>query len=497
MNRPKICLTLTGKTLEEDLAIANKYKQYVDLVELRADYLSQEERLRIREFPSMTDLPCILTIRRKIDGGAYVEGEAARTVLFARALSFSNAENKTFAYIDFEEDFRVPSLEDAAVAFGTKIIRSVHSMDKPIDNLIQRMETLCTSGYEIPKIAFMPKTLKDVQTLFEQASTLKDNNHILIAMGPMGVPSRILSYKLKNYLTFVSAPETAANTANLAHIDPITINNMYHFTSIDENTKIYGITGWPLKATSSPALHNQGYADKKMNAVYVPFCAETFDDAFDFANSIGVEGFSVTVPHKEKVLQKADFLDANVMNIGASNTLVKNKDKWYAYNTDVTGFSRSLLEFTGLKNLKFKKVAIIGAGGAAKAIAEAVKKLGGDACVFNRTVSKAKELAEKYNFKYAGLSSDYKKLLAKYSQIIIQTTTKGMGAQGPYSAENDPIAFYEFTGKEMVFDIVYVPEVTPIMQRAAASGCKTINGFDMLKYQGWEQFELFTGESIN
>ena len=175
--------------------------------------------------------------------------------------------------------------------------------------------------------------------------------------------------------------------------------------------------------------------------------------------------------------------------------MVSDGGRWNCYNTDAYGFARSLLEFTEFKNLKHKKVAIIGAGGAAKAIAYAVYKLGAKACVFNRTVGKAKALAEKYDFEYGPLSPESGKLLRKYSDVIIQTTSKGMHCHESSTAENDPLFFYEFSGKEILFDIVYMPEVTPVMARAKAAGCHVCNGFYMLRYQGYKQFELYTGEN--
>lgn len=498
MNRPKICLTLTGRTIDEDLKILDKYRSYIDIAELRADFLEQEERLKVREFPSRAGLPCILTVRRKIDGGQFVEGEASRTTLFARALAFADSDqSKNFDYVDFEEDFNVQSLVDAALAFGIKIIRSVHSMEEPVKNIVERLASLKSTGFEIPKIAFMPKSLKDVEDLFKEAESLKDSEHILIAMGPLGLPSRILSAKLKNYLTFVSAPENSENTKAIGHLDPIVMNNVYHFPSIDAQSKIYGITGWPLLVTSSPALHNEGYRLNKMNAVYIPLPAENFEDAFSFANAIGIEGMSVTIPHKEKVLECVKDQDEKVQLIGASNTIVKKDGKWKCYNTDIDGFSKSLLEFLGLKNLRGKKVAIIGAGGASAAVAAAVKMLKGKACIFNRTVRKARLLSAKYGFKYSSLSPDAVKMLNKYNQIIIQTTSIGMNAKEPFATKDDPIWFYDFTGKEKVFDIIYVPQETPVMKRAREAGCKTCNGLDMLKYQGYEQFELFTGKPYN
>ncbi|MBQ3801701.1 MAG: type I 3-dehydroquinate dehydratase, partial [Treponema sp.] len=266
MERPKICMTLTGSTLSENLALLEKYRPYIDMVELRADFLNTDERLLSRRFPALARIPCLLTIRRAIDGGRYVEGEGARTVMFARALSFADSdESKNFAYVDFEEDFHVPSLQDAALAFGTRIVRSVHDMKNPIKNVAQRLEDLRTSGYEIPKIAFMPHSLEDVTELFREASKLKDTQHILIAMGPLGLPSRLLAAKLKNYLTFCSPRDKNEGIANLGHLDPQTLNDVYHFKTVNENTKVFGITGWPLDATSSPQLHNSGYEGHNIN----------------------------------------------------------------------------------------------------------------------------------------------------------------------------------------------------------------------------------------
>ncbi len=494
MDSPRVCLTLTGRTIKENLEILEKYRSYIDIAELRGDYLDEDERLHMRRFPRLAGLPCILTIRRKVDGGNFVDGESARTILFGRALSFADSDkSKNFEYIDFEEDFHIPSLQDAALAFGTKIIRSVHNMTDPIYNIGEKLASLRTTGYEIPKIAFMPHSLSDVQRLFEEASKLQDDNHIILAMGPLGTPSRILSAKLGNYLTYTSAVETSSNTSAIGHMDPITLVNTYNYHSITEDTTLYGITGYPLSATSSPALHNEGYANTHINAVYVPVRAENVGDAIAFADSIGMRGLSVTVPHKESVMEYLVERESKVDEIKACNTIVRKLDGWHGYNTDAIGFERSLLEFTGTKNLRHKKIAIIGAGGAAKAIAYTVKKLHGEACIFNRTVAKAKILAEQYGFAYSSLGTESLSLLKKYNNIIIQTTSKGMGSTDSANAENDPLYFYNFSGKEMLFDIVYVPETTPIMARAKDAGCKVCNGYNMLLEQGYEQFDLFTG----
>ena len=498
MKRPLVCLTLTGKTLSENIATIENYRKYIDLVELRVDFLDENERLYIRNFPAMAGLPCILTIRRKIDGGRFDEGESSRTVLFARAMAFAEENrSKNFAYVDFEEDFHVPSLQDSALAFGTRVIRSVHDMQNPILDITSRLASLRTTGYEIPKIAFMPKTLSDVTNLFQQAKKFGESEQILCAMGPLGLPSRILSAKINSYLTYTSPVEASARLQTLGHLDPITLSDIYHFQSISDSTKVFGITGWPLNSTLSPALHNKGFEKHNIDAVYVPIRSESVDDAIEFCNEVGVKGLSVTIPHKENVLADLREVSSQVGEIGACNTILNKGDYWIGDNTDALGFSRSLLEFTGTKNIKHWKVALIGAGGAAKAVAYALKTLGAKVCVFNRTASRAKKLAEQFGFKWALLTPENEHMIEKYSDLIVQTTSVGMGSSSPSSSENDPIYFYDFKGHEMVFDIIYVPETTPIMARAEKAGCRVQNGFPMLQYQGYRQFELFTGEKYD
>lgn len=494
MNQPLICLTLTGETLQENVALVKKYLPYIDIVELRVDHLNEDEQLHARKFPSMINIPCILTIRRVIDGGKYKGSESARTVLFARALAFADQNPyKNFAYVDFEDDFHVPSLQDAAQAFGTKIIRSFHDFENPVKNLRQRFEQMCKTEYEIPKIAFMPKTLSDVTDLFKESSEITDIDHIVCAMGNMGVPSRILANKLNSYLTYVSPLETVSKVNGIGHIDPITLNELYNFRNLNDETDIFAVTGFPLKVTSSPLIHNEGYKKHNLNSVFIPLASTSIKESLEFANCIGIKGMAVTVPYKEDLLPHLEEIDEDVGEIGACNTICYEEDHWVGHNTDAYGFSRALQEFLGVKKLRRRRVAIIGAGGAAKAIAYAVKHLGGRACIFNRTVENARKLAERFGFEYASLTPDTVDILDRYSDIIIQTTKVGMNSTGPSCEENNPIYYYTFRGTENLIDIVYDPEITPVMTVAQQAGCKVLNGFSMLKYQGYKQFKYFTG----
>ncbi|WP_294427455.1 type I 3-dehydroquinate dehydratase [uncultured Treponema sp.] len=492
MSKPLICLCLTADTIEKDLALVDKYRPYIDLVELRVDLLEDDERLNIRDFPALAKIPCILTIRRTVDGGKFSEGEAARSMLFARALAYASEDSKkNFAYVDFEEDFHISSLQDAAMAYGTKIIRSFHDMKNPIENFAEKLRSMQSSRFEIPKIAFMPHTLDDVTKMYKEMQKFKNSEQIVVAMGQLGLPSRILAQKFHSYLSYTSPADPDLLLSDIGQIDPQTLEETYNFHAINDETKIFGITGWPLKYTSSPKLHNAGFKQEGMNAVYIPFRAEKATEAFEFAHELGIKGFSVTIPHKEEIIKNLFTVEKKVDEIGACNTVINESGVWLGYNTDCIGFTKAVLEFTGEKNLKKKHVAIIGAGGAAKAIAYAVKKLGGKACIFNRTIAKARVLGKKYGFEYAPLGPESITTLKKYKDIIIQTTSKGMGSTEPSNEKNDPLWFYDFAGTEMIYDIVYEPEVTPIMARAKKAGCKVNNGYTMLKYQADEQFKLF------
>ena len=303
MNQPLICMTLTGKTLEENRQLVNKYAKLIDLVELRVDHLTEEEQLFARRFPAMIKMPCILTIRRDIDGGLFSGSEFSRTCLFSRALAFANQDkSKNFAYVDFEEDFHIPSIQDAAMAFGVTIIRSIHSMEEPIYNLRQRCDEMRKTGYEIPKIAFKPKKLSDVSNLFREGSQMTDYEHIFCAMGAEGLPARILATYTNSYLTYTSPEELISNTSGIGHIDPVTLTSLYNFRSITKKTKIFGITGWPLYKVSGPEIHNSGFKKAGIDAVFIPVRSQLASEALSFAEQIGMEGLAITNPHKVSVM---------------------------------------------------------------------------------------------------------------------------------------------------------------------------------------------------
>jgi 3-dehydroquinate dehydratase/shikimate dehydrogenase len=489
----KTCLCLTAKTLDRNLEILGKYRKYADVAELRVDCLEPDERLQIRNFPQQADIPVILTIRRTEDGGHFDGGEGARVNLMARGLAFADADRRrNFAYLDIEDDLNVPSLEEATRTFGTRIIRSYHNIEKTDSNLAEKIRSIPHSGDDIVKVSVKVNSVSDVIALLRAGKNCGKQEKILIAMGHFGMCSRILAEQFGSFLCYTSALcETDSSAAAPGHIDIKELAELYRFRSITAATKVYGVTGYPLAVTGSPQFFNTIFGLESMDSVYVPFPADTISDCLQFANELNVCGLSVTVPYKEEVLPFLAGEFPEVSRIGACNTLIRGPAGWIGANTDAKGFSDSLLEFTGRKSLKRQRVTVIGAGGAARAVASELHRLGAKALILNRTALKAWELAAPYKFAWGGLDSQGIEMMEKYNGIIIQTTSAGMGDNPA-----DPVEMYRFRGKEEAMDLIYHPEQTPFLRRAADAGCRIQNGYDMLIRQARYQFTRFTGKDF-
>ncbi|MEL3905462.1 MAG: type I 3-dehydroquinate dehydratase [Treponema sp.] len=489
---PKICLILTEDTIEKNLQLIEYYRPWIDAAELRADFLKSEELLHIRKFPQLARIPVILTVRRLLDGGFFRGGEGSRITLFAQGLAFADTDPaKNFAYIDLESDMHVPSLEEAAQAFNIGIIRSLHSINQPLSGIAAKVHGIRRSEEEIVKIAYKATGLRDTTVLFKEAKKCSGQN-TFIAMGEYGLSSRILAPRLNSAFIY-TMPEQYITEQGLERefLDPITLHSLYRFRNINSETAIYGLAGTNTSKSLSPALHNEGFRRKGINAVYIPISAADIKEVIDFAGSAGLSGLSVTHPFKFDIIPFLDSLCAASQGCGAVNTVVYTQGRREGYNTDIDGIIRALQEFLHTKMLRFRRVAIIGTGGAAHAAAHAVYQLRGKACIFGRTAEKAEKLAKRYGFKYAVLDSSSIPLLKKYSDVMIQATSIGT------REHEDPLEFYVFSGSEHVFDIIYAPEKTKMLKRAENAGCRISNGYAMLRYQAYKQFELFTGESYD
>ncbi|MDR1637544.1 MAG: type I 3-dehydroquinate dehydratase, partial [Treponema sp.] len=387
----KLCLCLTAKTLARDLEILEKYRRCVDMAELRVDCLEPDERFLIRHFPGQAGMPVILTVRREKDGGKYVGGEGARIRLLSEGIAFAEADRRqNFAYLDLEEDLYAPSLEEAARTFGTRVIRSWHNFNGVGEDLAGKIRRLRRTGDELVKAAVMPQGSEDLLQVVRAARETRDMDKILLCMGHYGVFTRILAEKIGSRIGFTTAfNEGDTPVAAPGQLDPRELVELYRFRKITADTPVFGVTGFPLTVSDSPRFFNTVFGMEETDAVYVPFPADSVPALIKMAEELDVQGLSVTVPYKEKVLSHLSHRSQEVEAVGACNTLIRSPQGWSGYNTDTLGFSDSLLEFIGKKNFKGKKITIIGAGGAARAVTAEVFRHGGKALVLNRTLARA------------------------------------------------------------------------------------------------------------
>lgn len=490
-DRTPICLCLTGKTLRENLEALDRQRPYVDMVELRADCLVPSEKFLLRSFPEQAGLPTILTVRRVSDGGQFEDGEGVRMTMFAKALSYASADAAgNFAYVDLESDFHAVAVEDACRTFGTRIIRSLTDAESMPLDLEAAWASVSAEPDEIPKLAVTPRNSADLARLVAWSKGLGARERIILAQGKFGYPMRLAPRALGSMLSYTGALYAGLPMGPSGLVDSRTFVESFRGKEVGPGTKIYAlIGGTSVIGSKSPALHNNAFRRAGMDAVYVPFPSDDADYFMQTLELLDVQGASVTVPFKEDVLPYLSFRSKDVQGIGACNTLVRRDGTWAGYNTDADGFERSALEFLGRKDFKGLKVTLVGAGGAAKSVAHSLARKGAKCVILNRTLPTARDLARRYGFSYGPLDDRSLDLLSEHSDLIVQATSVGMlgGIAG------DPLSWYEFTGREAVFDIIYRPERTEMLERAERAGCSILNGYDMLRYQAAGQFKLWTG----
>lgn len=249
---------------------------------------------------------------------------------------------------------------------------------------------------------------------------------------------------------------------------------------INTQTEIFAVFGNPVIHSKSPFLHNFLFRKYQYNGVYLAFLITDIKEAIQSARELGLRGISITLPFKESVIQYLDWIDPEALKIGAVNTVVNQNGKLLGYNTDYTAAIEPLKKY----HIKNKNVCIIGAGGAAQAIAFGIDKEGGKVFIANRTPVRGKLLAEKFNGRYISFS----KIDTIQADIIINTTSVGMFPD----TEVMPVRSEYLSSKMIIMDIVYNPLKTRLLKTAGQKGCQVIDGLTMFISQGVSQFKLWT-----
>lgn len=467
-----ICIPITGKTQVEIAEQMFSASRLADLVELRLDYAPGAA---LPELLAGRRCPVIVTCRPKRQGGLYEGPEEKRIALLQQAVDLG-AE-----YVDVELDSAVKIRRSGR----TQIIVSHHDFEKVPDNVGAIHHELVRAGADIAKIAC---TVRDIRDNLRLLAVLQDTKHrtIMLGMGEAGLPTRILGRKYGNFLTFASLEAGKESAPGQVTADELI--HMYRYRSIGPQTAVYGVIANPVRHSMSPAVHNAAFADRGLDAVYLPFLVE--GDVAEFLRAfriLGVKGYSVTVPHKERALEAMDESDALGRRIGALNTIADRAGKLYGTNTDV-GAAIAALEAAlgGRSPLREKSVVLIGAGGAARAVAYGLLDRGAQVIIANRTVERAQALAQEVGARAIPL----KELADVEADILINTTTVGMQPR----VDESPVPKSVLRPGMLVFDAVYNPLETRLLYDARKAGCKILSGLDWFIRQAAAQFELWTGK---
>ncbi len=263
------------------------------------------------------------------------------------------------------------------------------------------------------------------------------------------------------------------------------------------HTRIVGVIGDPVEHSRSPQMHNAAFAKAGLDYVYIPFHVRPNDlgDAIAGFKAINVVGINVTLPHKQAVIPYLTSVSREADLIGAVNTLTFVGDEIHGDNTDAPGVLRALEENGDMSVPVGEGVVVLGAGGAARAVVVALALAGvASIIIANRTVEKAVSLAEEMHQKTdvamqgMGLTDARLPAAVRQSALLLNTATASMDTTHPLLISADWLQ-----PNAIVYDIVYTPPVTPLMQAATECGCQTLGGIGMLVHQGAIAFEKWTG----
>jgi 3-dehydroquinate dehydratase/shikimate dehydrogenase len=401
------------------------------------------------------------------------------------------------SYYDIEFDPASKSGADpvalAALGCNTSKIISYHdfrSILSEFPRLIGAMESHPCQP-EVIKIAW---TCNDIceNLLALKLIAERPGKRILICMGERGLMSRILAAKVGAFGTFCAA--AADRVVAPGQLSVVTMLERFRWASIDSNTRVFGVIGSPVAHSISPAVFNAQFSQQDYNGVYLPLLIESDDELTRFleacrtAEWLDATGFSVTLPHKESVCRwLGDRADRAAQRIGAVNTLHLVDGDYRGFNTDYTGILDALREKAELGGtvLASKRAIVLGAGGAARAAVAALVDSGCEVTIFNRSADRASELAREFACNFGR----WEERAADAPDLLINCTRVGMW---PNVAES-PMPAGSLRAKTVVFDTVYKPKQTALIQGAQAAGCKTIGGLEMFIHQAAAQYKIWTG----
>ncbi len=250
---------------------------------------------------------------------------------------------------------------------------------------------------------------------------------------------------------------------------------------IDSDSALYCIFGDPVSHSKSPLMHNYLFRRHKINAVYLAFRITDIASGISAMKALGISGASITIPFKETVMDFLDEVDKEAREIGAVNTVLNDGGTLSGFNTDCYG---AVAPLKGVR-IKGRRVGIVGAGGAARAVGFGIKKNGGRITIVNRSGATGETLAEALGADFLPLD----RIADQTFDIIINTTPVGIA----FDTDATPVPKHLLSREMVVMDIVYNPVETKLIKEAREMGCRTVDGLEMFVSQGAKQFEIWTG----
>src|ERR1041385_4325991 len=475
----RICVPVCEKEFDALRQTCARASEWADLIELRLDCLE-----RVPEKIPEIDHPVILTLRPAEQGG---HGKLNRE---ERQAFWSSITPQTeTVWWDIEGDLVHELAPD-----WSRVIVSHHDFSGVPHDLEQIYERLARTPAAVLKIAVQANDILDCIPIFNLLDRARNEGKelIAIAMGNAGIATRILGPSRGSFLTYGAVDDQSATAPG--QVNARKLRSLYHLDTIDNETMICGLVGLPVMHSVSPHIHNAAFVSENVNGVYLPFEVQNAPQFFKHMVhprtrelDWNLRGLSVTAPHKQAVMDCLDWIEPDAKEIGAVNTVVVQNDRLHGYNTDAAGFIDPLL--SRFATLRDARVAIIGAGGAARAAIWALKRQNANVTLFARDTNKARALADLFEVSCRSLAG------ASFNgyDLVINATPLGSGAhidQSPATAE-------QLAGSRCVYDLIYNPVETRLLQEAQKAGCETLNGLEMLVAQAGLQFELWTGKKFS
>src|SRR6266851_4515951 len=477
---PRVCVAVTASDPAELVEKAETLIRDNSFLEFRLDYISKPALAlpKIKQFiETHPGIVVIATCRRIASKGKFRGSIASQLDILAKA----SALGCQLVDVELQTALKCKPAQLQKLRTRSALILSFHDFrgTKKLDETLEKMRAFPADFY---KVASTATTLSDNVSMIQFLGREADRHSLVgLCMGEQGIISRVLGVRAGSVFTFAAAgpgEETAPGQATAQEL-----RSLYRIESVDAATRVYGVAGDPVAHSLSPAIMNAAFRRENVNAVYLALHAKTLKDLLTCVREIPIHGISVTMPYKQAIVPHLDNTDSHTSKIGACNTVVRAQDgKLYGFNTDAAGIVRPLER--RLSTLEGARILVLGAGGAARAAVFGLKERGCEVYVLNRSAAPAQKLARQARARTIK-RADLKKLAF---DVIINATPVGMG-----NPRETPLQDKEINAR-YVFDMVYDPAETRLLQLAKERGAQVIPGIEMFVHQAARQFEIWTGK---